>query len=224
MCGRYAIDAEPEEIARQYYVTPPPEPFRRFNVAPTQRVPLITRGEDGTRQVVEARWGLVPSWAKDTSLAARMINARAETIEEKPAFRDAFRRRRCLVPATGFYEWTKTERGKCPYFITSEGPLIAFAGLWETWSGPDGAPLRTCTIVTTTAIPELRFLHDRMPVIVGPDDYGRWLGERSGSLDDARGCLLPYPAEKLKFFEVDQLVNNVRNDGPDCIKPLVADG
>lgn len=219
------------------FMGPLPNWPARYNIAPTQLVPIVrlapAGGEgDGAgersapkRELVQARWGLVPFWAKDAAIGAKMINARAEGIAEKPAFRAAFRARRCLVPADGFFEWRATPRGKRPYWVglkggtSDEPPLFAFAGLWERWTkAPDGAPLESCTIVTTEANALLRPIHGRMPVIVAPADYASWL-DPAAPLQGALELLKPYPAEAMTLHPVSTRVNSVRFDDALCIAP-----
>ncbi len=219
------------------FMGPLPNWPARYNIAPTQVVPIVrlapAGGEgDGAgersaqrRELVQARWGLVPFWAKDAAIGAKMINARAEGIAEKPAFRAAFRARRCLVPADGFFEWRATPRGKRPYWVGLKGgmshepPTFAFAGLWERWTkAPDGAPLESCVIVTTEANALLRPVHDRMPVILAPADYESWL-DPAAPLQDALALLRPYPAEAMMLHPVSTRVNSVRFDDALCIAP-----
>lgn len=219
------------------FMGPLPNWPARYNIAPTQLVPIVrqapTGGEgDGVgessaprRELVQARWGLVPFWAKDAAIGAKMINARAEGIAEKPAFRAAFRARRCLVPADGFFEWRATPRGKRPYWVglkggmSDEPPTFAFAGLWERWTkASDGAPLESCTIVTTEANTLLRPIHERMPVIVAPADYESWL-DPATPLQGALALLRPYPAEAMTLHPVSTRVNSVRFDDALCIAP-----
>jgi putative SOS response-associated peptidase YedK len=217
MCGRYVITSTMEAIRRLFEVPESLNLQPRYNVAPTQQVPVVRRLDDG-RHLAQLRWGLIPSWAKDASMGARMINARAETVAEKPAFRSAFRQRRCLVVSDGFYEWRKLPDGaKQPYFITLEaGGPFAFAGLWETWRSPDGERVESCTIVTTGANEKLVELHDRMPVIVAPEDYDLWLA--GGDRDALEALLRPCPAALMTFFPVNRKVNNARFDDPSCLE------
>ncbi|MCA9897857.1 MAG: SOS response-associated peptidase [Anaerolineales bacterium] len=214
-----------EQLAMQFDVPetavnalPPSVP--RYNIAPTQPVAAIRLAENGQREFTFFRWGLVPSWAKDLNIGSRMINARSETVAEKPSFRTAFKRRRCLIPADGFYEWQKQGSGKQPMFIrpVAERPF-ALAGLWEVWRDPDGSVLQTCTILTTTPNELMAPIHNRMPVIVEPEDFDLWLNPEP---DPEQGLhlLRPYPAEKMAAYPVSTVVNNPRNDMPDCIQPI----
>jgi putative SOS response-associated peptidase YedK len=179
----------------------------------------VRRASNGRVELVEVRWGLVPRWAKDPSIGARMINARAETVVEKPAFRNAFRRHRCLLPADGFYEWKALAGGKQPVHIgMKDGRPFGLAGLYERWLAPDGAVLDTCTIVTTDANALLRPLHDRMPVIIAPSEYARWLDPANEPTD----LLAPYPPDAMTWHPVSARVNAVRNDDPSLIEPAEA--
>ena len=194
----------------------------RFNIAPTQMAPVVRRSDDG-RQMYMLRWGLIPSWSKDKNIASKLINARGETVAQKPSFRDAYKKRRCLVPVDGFYEWRKEGEAKQPYRIGFRGgtPFV-FAGLWESWTVPDGQEdagdvIETYTIVTTEANPKIAPIHHRMPVIVDPSDYDLWL---NGAPDDAANVIRAFPPEEMAFYRVSTRVNNVRNDDESCIEPL----
>ncbi|MBE7459633.1 MAG: SOS response-associated peptidase [Zoogloeaceae bacterium] len=226
MCGRFALKAPPAEIMRVFGVTAVPELAPRYNIAPTQDI-LIVRQHPGElearREAVLVKWGLLPSWAKDTSMAAKLANARGETVAEKPAFRNAFRRMRCLVPADGFYEWEATPSGKQPWFLRlkSQAPL-AFAGLWEHWQGPDGAALETATLITTDANELVRPVHDRMPVILQPGDWAAWLGAQTKA-DDLKALLKPLPADLMERYLVSRRMSNARNEGEECIRPVGID-
>jgi putative SOS response-associated peptidase YedK len=214
MCSRYFLDADGNVIAYTFRV-PVIEPVaRRYNIAPTQLAPVIRAGEGGAREAALLRWGLVPSWSTDLSAGTRMINARSEGIEAKPAFRAAVRARRCLVPATGFYEWKGIPGRKRPYAITlSDRPMFAFAGLWERWKPAAGEAVETFTIVTTDANPSVAAIHDRMPVIIPVDDEDRWL---TGDPDEARSLLKPWEGP-MKLRAVSALVSSPRNDVPECL-------
>jgi putative SOS response-associated peptidase YedK len=211
MCGRYELHTQPAALALAFGV-PFPSPMRaRYNIAPMQDVPIIRRNAAGERELVQVRWGLVPRWAKDPSIGNRMINARAETLADKPSFRTGLKRHRCLLPADGFYEWKQTASGaKQPLHIgMKDAAPFALAGLFERWLSPDGEVLDTCTIITTQANALLAPLHDRMPVIVAPVAYDRWLDVAN---EDLTGLFDPYPAEAMTYYPVSPRVNSVRND------------
>lgn len=225
MCGRFALVTTNEGLAQAFGLAPDsvaniPEAVPRYNIAPTQPVAAIRQDEAGQRELTFFRWGLVPSWAKDISFGARLINARSETVAEKPSFRNAFKRRRCLIPASGFFEWQKQNGGKQPVYIHAhDGALFALAGLWETWRDPAGSALQTCTILTTTPNELMAPIHNRMPVIIEAEDFDMWLdpGDRP---DLGLHLCRPYVAEKMATYPVSTLVNNPRNDAADCIQPL----
>ncbi|WP_236024816.1 SOS response-associated peptidase [Arenibaculum pallidiluteum] len=231
MCGRYTLTKPVDELARVFGFPERPNLPPRYNVAPTQPVPVVrlSAGEDGApgRHLALLRWGLVPHWAEDVSIGNRMINARGESLLEKASFREAARRRRCLVLADGFYEWKQEGGRKQPYRIVmrDRGPF-ALAGLWERWRGPKGAPLdqplETVTIVTTAANALLRPLHDRMPVILGPEDRDAWL-DPARAAEDALALVRPCPDDWLELYPVDPRVNSVRNEDEGCIRPLAED-
>lgn len=191
----------------------------RFNVAPTQPVGVVLPEAAGRRFTL-MRWGLIPSWAEDAKIGSRLINARADTIATKPAFRAAFKERRCLVVADGFYEWQATNGQKQPYLIhKADDRPFAFAGLWERWRDPQGSPIESCTIVTTDANEMMRPIHERMPVILRPDDYDRWMDPEAKTPESLQSLLRPYPDGDLVATPVSTRVNNVRNDGPECAAP-----
>jgi len=199
----------------------------RYNVAPTQMVACIRAFDGGKRQLDFLRWGLIPPWSKDAAMGAKMINARAETVSEKPSFREAFTQRRCLIAADGFYEWRQEDGRKQPFRIGMKGGLpFAFAGLWERWTASEdgagisaGETVETVTIVTTVANDKLRPIHARMPVILPPEAYGPWL-DAANDRDSLLSLLRPYPVEPMAFYRVGSAVNNARNDKPDCIVPV----
>ena len=218
MCGRFSLAASWDEIRRYYdLIGAPMNLAPRYNVAPTQSVPVVRSAR--AREAVMMRWGLIPSWAKEARLGARMINARAETVAEKPAFRGAFRSRRCLVPADGFYEWQARPKGKQPYRIArSDGALLSFAGLWERWEkAADGAPVESFTILTTTATPKLHPIHPRMPVIVESWDHAAWL---DGDVANAHTLVRAAGDGTLVAIPIETRINDVRNDDAACIEPI----
>jgi putative SOS response-associated peptidase YedK len=224
MCGRYTQVRAWSDLVRLYRITAAATLLNLPPRYPTQDVPVVRADrKSGERELVMMRWGLVPFWAKDIGVGVKMINARAETIADKPAFRHAFRQRRCLVVADGFYEWqAAVGRGrKQPYFITIDGDRpFAFAGLWEAWSSPEGQRVESCTIVVTSANDQLRPVHDRMPVILEPEVFDRWL-DTTASLDQAKALLEPYAGE-VTLYPVSHLVNAVGNDDPACVLPVDA--
>lgn len=221
MCGRYTTAAALGPLTKAFpFVHFPDALPLHYNVAPTQAVPVIA--SDNAEQVQFFQWGLIPSWAKDPAIGNRMINARAETLAEKPSFRTAFKRRRCLVLADGFYEWRKEPRGaKTPFYFRLKGrEPFAFAGLWEEWTDPATAsPLRSCTIITTSANEMLKPIHERMPVILHRVDDRSWLSPET-SPQDLTQLLAAYPADAMEAIQVSTLVNNPRNDMPECMQPV----
>jgi putative SOS response-associated peptidase YedK len=222
MCGRFVITSSPESIRRVFAYEDQPNFPPRYNVAPTQPVPIV-RLEAGRRRFVLMRWGLIPSWVKDPKEFALLINARIEGLTEKPSFRAAVKRRRCLVPADGFYEWQKAGKAKRPFFIRPRaGGPIAFAGLWETWADRDGGEIDTMAIVTCAANRTLAAIHDRMPAIVAPKNFDAWLDAEKVEAKQAVALLGPAPDDLLVAEEISTRVNNVRNDGPELIAPVTA--
>ncbi len=223
MCGRFSLTTAPEAMRALFDYENFPNLAPRYNIAPTQHVAAVRPAASGAgRELAMLRWGLVPGWAKDVSIGARMINARAETVAEKPAFRDAFKKRRCLVPADGFYEWRAEDGKKQPFRIgMSGGATFAFAGLWESWSPPEGEQkLETVTIVTIAANEKLHPIHPRMPVILDAADYAEWLDAEGVDGAAAQTLLQPYAAEPMAFYRVNPRVNIARNDDAACIEPL----
>ena len=217
MCGRFTLHTSREDLqlAFEGFVFPDVEP--RYNIAPTLDI-LVVRG-DGAREVTEARWGLIPQWAKDPRIGSRMINARAETLSEKSAFREAFRKRRCLVVADGFYEWRKEQDGrKTPVYIQLDtGKPFAFAGLWDRWHPPSGDSVTSCTIITTKANRLVASIHDRMPVILPPSAYDPWLDSDTDEPEILNGLLVPFPDASMSLRPVTPYVNSARNEGKGCI-------
>jgi putative SOS response-associated peptidase YedK len=211
MCGRYVLHTSADALAEALgAVGPLPNFPARYNLAPTQDGLILRRGEDGTLRFSVARWGLVPAWAKDPAIGSKMINARAETLAEKPSFRTAFRQRRCVVPADGFYEWASEGKAKKPYWIRrADGRIMALAGLWERAKAPDGGTLETYTIVTTESRGAARRLHDRCPVILEPEDVATWLAPADGT---ALGPLLAPREHDLAISPADPRANSPRND------------
>ena len=222
MCGRYTLSTPAGDLAQKFGVvggTPSLQP--RYNVAPTQEVAAVLAGGGG-RRLELLRWGLIPSWAKDPEIGNRMINARAETVAEKPSFRKAFRQRRCLIPADGFYEWQKTNNGKQPFYIRmKDGSPFAFAGLWESWHADD-EDVRSCAIITTGANEVVGEVHGRMPVILAPEDHDLWLDPDFDETDPLASLLKPYPPDAMEAYPVSRFVNSPRNDDERCVEPVAA--
>jgi putative SOS response-associated peptidase YedK len=220
MCGRISLSSTPTALAEEFGIQELPLDYEpRYNIAPSQPILAIVADARGEPRAGFFRWGLVPFWAKDPSIGNRMINARAETVAEKPAFRNALARRRCLVPVDGFYEWQKRETGKVPMRIrlASHRPF-ALAGLWEEWQPKDGPGLHSCTILTTGGSEFMRPIHDRMPVILPREARWRWLDPRTPAAD-LHALLAPYAADDLEAYEVSTLVNNPANDVAECLQP-----
>lgn len=222
MCGRFALFAAGDELAERFQLPESPLLEARYNIAPTQSVAAV-RATSGGRELARLRWGLIPSWASDPTIGNKLLNARCETVAEKPSFRAAFRQRRCLIPASGFYEWEKNGSGrKQPYFIRPrDGGLFAFAGLWERWLDPQGQAVESCTILTTEANEVMRPLHDRMPVIVGVDDDAQWLDPRA-KVDALRALFVPYPGERMEAGPVSSWVSDPKHEGPRCLEMIGA--
>jgi putative SOS response-associated peptidase YedK len=219
MCGRYRLSRRKEVLAEHFgadFDDLDWEP--RYNLAPTQPVPVIRRDREGpTLRATLMRWGLIPSWATDPAIGARTINARSETAASRPSFREPFQKRRCLIPADGFYEWQRGPRGKQPFcFEVGEGRIFAFAGLWDLWRGPDGDVIESCTILTTTPNELLADVHDRMPVILAPENYGGWLNPSMRDVARAVDLLKPFDSCLMKRYPVSTRVNQVANDDPEC--------
>ncbi len=220
MCGRFTLHFPVELLAEIFGLTDLPGLVPRYNIAPTQTAAVV-RSSGKTRSLDSLRWGLVPSWAKDSSIGSRMINARSESLPDKPAFRNAVRFRRCIVPASGFYEWKPEGSRKLPYYIRlSDGGPMGFAAVWEAWKTPEGSFLETFAILTTSANPLIAPIHERMPVILHPDAYGLWLDKDVNHPGQLLPLYLPYPADLLSLYPVSTLVNSPRNDRPACIEPL----
>lgn len=219
MCGRYAFYSPAEAVVRLFETTLRLPIEARYNIAPTQFVPVIRESTSTGRQLAMLYWGLVPAWAKDKAIGNRLINARSETLHEKPSFRRAFSQRRCLVLASGFYEWRSENQGKQPYFISrQDGEPFAMAGLWETWR-KDEETLESCTIITTAADEFMQPLHHRMPVILPPVSCGPWLDTAGVNTRQAAELLQSLERGQLQAWPVSTRVNNPRNQGPELIEP-----
>jgi putative SOS response-associated peptidase YedK len=226
MCGRFTQHHDADAIIERFGVQHALfEPEARYNIAPTQPVPVVVTEASTRERILDAfQWGLVPHWAKDPSIGNRMINARAETVAEKPAFKSALMRRRCILPSDGFYEWDKTGGTRQPYhFHRRDGNLFGFAGLWDEWQAPDGSPLFTCTILTTSANETVARIHDRMPVILrSPVDEEEWLNPDVHRPDDLLPLLSPYPDAEMEAMPVSRRVNIPANDDADLLSALTA--
>ena len=218
MCGRYRLSRR-KQLVEEYFDTASDEPewTPRYNIAPTQPVPVIRQNpKEPRRELSLMRWGLIPSWAKDMSGAAMMINARSETAATKPAFRDPLTSRRCLIPADGFYEWQRTGKAKQPYCFEVNGGLFAFAGLWERWRDPSGQWVKSCSILTTTPNAMTSAIHDRMPVILEPENYDLWLDPGMQNVAAISELLKPYDARQMRCYSISTRINHVANDDEAC--------
>jgi putative SOS response-associated peptidase YedK len=224
MCGRYTLRTTPAQLAEIFGVLRELDSQPRYNIAPTQTVAAVrTDVAKGGRELAALRWGLVPSWAKDLKIGSSLINARAETIATKPAFRSALRRRRCLIPADGFYEWQAVpgQKTKQPWLIgLCDEPVFAFAGLWEHWNSPEGTSVESCTVVTTAANEFMQPVHNRMPVILDRADYDRWLDSECQDSESVLPLLVQFPGDRMQRVPVSTLVNSPRNDRPECTDPV----
>ena len=217
MCGRFALTANSEELANHFNLNQKVTLGPRYNIAPSQPVSIIRSTTSGNK-LSAVRWGLIPHWAKDEKISYKLINARSETIQEKPSFRDAFKSRRCLIPATGFYEWKHEGRMKQPYYIKMKnGSLFAMAGIWESWQSPQGKTIESCSIITTEPNGIVAKIHDRMPVIIPNQSYGLWLSSTGNSLQE---FLRPHSSFKMTAYPVSGMVNNAKNEGDGCIRKI----
>lgn len=221
MCGRFTLTSTPEELARRFGLDAPPPLAPRYNIAPGQDVLAVRRRADGRRRADLLRWGLVPSFSPDPSVGGRMINARVETAAGRPAFREALRHRRCLVPADGFYEWADRGGARQPFHVAlREGVPFGLAGLWERWRDPAGGWLESCTLLTAPAAPALRDLHDRMPIVVAPGTYAAWLDVDACEPASLLGRLYEEAATAFRVHAVSTRVNRADRDEPGCIEPV----
>ncbi|WP_145947547.1 SOS response-associated peptidase [Paenibacillus sp. Y412MC10] len=218
MCGRYTLTVSMEELMLRYELELALNFHPRYNIAPAQNV-LAVIHDGSSLRAGQLKWGLVPSWTKDSSMGSKMINARSETLADKPAYKLPFARKRCLIPADGFYEWMKTDSGKVPYRITLRGGgIFSMAGLYDTWLQEDGSKLSTCTVITSGPNALMAPIHDRMPVILRPEDEMAWLDRGQTDVNALQKLLVPYPAEEMEAYPVSRTVNSVKNDTPDCIE------
>jgi len=224
MCGHFVQYSNPEVYASQFDLDAICEVKPRYNIAPTQPVVAIRRSEEEKRVLVPLRWGLVPPWSKRPDNRYRMINARAETVDSKPAYRHAFKHRRCLIPAEGFYEWKAGKAGKTPFLIRREDKEpFAMAGLWERWEGEEGETLESCTIIVTDANELVRDIHDRMPAILTSEDYDGWWDPNNEDFASLYAILTPADPDRWTMHRVSRLVNSPRNDGPELLEPRDAE-
>ena len=222
MCGRYRLSRRKQLIAEYFETDNEVDWEPRYNIAPSQQVGIIRQDPSRPERYFSlARWGLIPSWASDASIGSKTINARSETVLSKPAFRDAFSSRRCLLPADGFFEWRRSGREKQPFhFGMQDDSLFAFAGLWDRWSDPAGAVIESCSILTTTPNSLLADMHDRMPAILRPEHYDLWLDPGFKDVKALAEFLAPFDAGKMRRFPVSTRINAVTNDDPDCVVPM----
>jgi putative SOS response-associated peptidase YedK len=219
MCGRFVMKADPGELADFFSLAGTVDVVARYNIAPTQLVAAVAGGPDGRAWRV-FRWGLVPSWASDVKIGQRMINARSETVFDKPVFRMAIRRRRCLIPADGFYEWGTVGAVRQPYFIRlNDSRPFAMGGIWEHWESPEGDVIESCAILTAPANELMSSFHHRMPVIIDRDQFDRWLDPAVTDRSGIEDLLAPYPSERMACYPVSRLVDNPRHDQPSLIEP-----
>jgi putative SOS response-associated peptidase YedK len=223
MCGRFVLFSTGKDISRHFELVEDPLFPPRFNIAPNQKIETV-RVPQGTghRRIATARWGLIPNWAKDKSIGWKLINARSETVFDKPAFRNSIRKRRCLIPSNGFYEWKRNHGAKTrPYFFSmADGSLFAFAGLWDSWKDDSGETIETCSIITTAANSLVAPVHERMPVILKRDNYDLWLDNAITDLERLSWVMVPYASELMKLYPVASKVNKASYDGPDCIEAV----
>ena len=222
MCGRFTLTVDAESIQMHFpWLKVPAQMTPRYNIAPSQPIAVVPN--QGKNEVDFFTWGLIPSWAKDPKIGNKMINARSETLGEKPSFRNAYKRRRCLILADGFYEWVKQpgQKTKSPFYVQMESKEpFAFAGLWEVWESPDGSLIKSTTIITTQPNDKIATIHTRMPVILPKDSYDTWLSTEEKKPEELNHVLRPYPSEELILYPVSRSVNSPANDSPECILPL----
>lgn len=223
MCGRFTSLLSPELLEEIFGIPLPPDFQPRYNIAPTQEIWIIRQTATGGRHLSSVRWGLVPHWAKDLAIGNRMINARCETVHEKPAFRIAIRARRCIIPASGFFEWDHSGKARIPHYITmKDSSPLAFAGIWDSWKSPEGEAVESCSILTTTSNTLVATLHDRMPVILHPTEFDLWLDRSMNNPESLKRLYQPYPADLMQEWEVSPLVNKPSIETPATIVPLQA--
>lgn len=223
MCGRFSLKSTMRAIEDEFSIERSDIDFQpRYNIAPTQNIAAII--QDETRKLTTLRWGLIPSWAKDPTIGNRMINARSETLLEKPSFKAAFKKRRCLIIADGFFEWKKSRQEKIPMYIyLKDENLFTFAGIWETWRSGDGKAIHSCAIITTSPNEFMSSIHNRMPVILSKNNRDSWLDTSNQTEKHLIDLLKPYPSEAMAAHQVSKIVNSPLNDIPACIKPVIDD-
>lgn len=220
MCGRYFLHSTADTLTRLFGAMPMPLLAPRYNIAPTQPVPIVRENAAGRREMVLVRWGLIPAWSKGPDARFSMINARVETVAEKPAYRNALRYRRCLIPVDGFYEWRVAGAGKQPYALRArDGRPMALAGLWEHWQDAGGSEIESCAILVRDADRQVRPIHDRMPVIVAPESFALWLDTHSQKPEPLQTLLAVQQAPELEIYPVGRKVNSPQNDAPDLLDP-----
>jgi len=220
MCGRFTSLLSPQLLADIYNVPAPVALHPRYNIAPTQEIMTVRQRGEGERDLSPMRWGIVPHWVKDVSIGSKLINARCETVHEKPSFRQAIRSRRCIVPASGFFEWMSTTSGKVPYYNTMrDGTPFSVAGIWETWKSPDGETLETCAILTTGANSMMAPIHDRMPVIPHHGEFDLWLDRSVCDPQSLQRLYQSYPSDLMQSWQVSKMVNKPDYDSYECIRP-----
>ena len=221
MCGRFTLQISPELLAGIFGLTEIPVFPARYNIAPSQQVALIRQIGDGHNRLDYLQWGLIPSWAKDENTGNMLINARSETVAEKPAFRHAVKYRRCLIPASGFYEWRQEGKLKIPLHVRlKDGSPMVFAGLWESWKSPKDGVIESCTILTTSSNKLIAPLHDRMPVVLHQQEFNAWLDREMNDPENLRRFYQPYPAELMEMYPVSNLVNSPITDSPELVLPF----
>jgi len=221
MCGRFALKTPPRSIQEHFHLPETAYLSPRYNIAPSQTIAVVRHLPGKTfRQLDMLHWGLIPAWAKDMKIGYKMINARGETLAQKPSFRSAFKTRRCLIVADGFFEWKRSARSKQPFYVhLADGAVFAFAGIWESWNSPLGSTVESCTIITTSPNELLQEVHERMPVILHPKEYATWLRDLTPE-HSLHQLLVPYPAAEMEIHRVSSLVNNPKNDSISCIQPI----
>lgn len=222
MCGRFTLQHSGEMLAQIFGVKVSQDIKPRYNIAPTQHVPVVrTSPEDNMLHIDLLKWGLIPSWAKDTSIGSHMINARSETVDQKPSFKYSLKHRRCIAPANGFYEWQEVDGKKHPLYIKlKDSSLMMFAGIWDHWKNPEGEVIESFSILTTSSNDLIKPLHDRMPVILDSQYKDTWLDIQVSDPEQFKPFFKPYPSDQMEMYQVGDIVNSPRNDAPECIQPI----